>query len=129
AANDLLEKALARDPGFSRAHLVAGIQDFLAGRYKTAVERLQKAIDRDPYLDEAYYYLAMSQFRLCEDQRAERNLYYIWPQSAYFGAREYHLGRLDYLKKNHAAAAVHLDRAIVANGWDLEARLLLALIY
>jgi tetratricopeptide (TPR) repeat protein len=127
SATDLLNKALERDPGFSRAHLLFGIYHFNAGRYDTAVKHLEKAIERDPYLDDAYYYLAMSQFALGDEKRAERNLYYIWPQSAYYGVREYHLGRLAFLKKDFDGAAGHLDRAIVANGWDLSARHLLAL--
>lgn len=128
AGNALLEQALARDPGFSRAHLLGGIQDFNAGRYKAAIARLEKAIERDPYLDEAYYYLAVSQFAAGDQKRAERNLYYIWPHSAYYGAREYHLGRLAFARGETGAAIARLERAIAANAYDLEARLLLALV-
>ena len=127
AAVDLLNQALKRDPGFSRAHLQLGIDHFNAGRYAPAAQALEKAIERDPYLDEAYYYLAMSQFALGDDRHAERNLYFIWPQSAYFGDREYHLGRLAFMKKDFDGAAGHLERAIAANGYDLDARLLLAI--
>ena len=63
----------------------------------------RKVIERDPYSSEAYYYLAMSQFALKRDRQAERNLYFIWPDSAYYGEREYWLGRLALLKKDHEA--------------------------
>lgn len=125
----LLNMALERDAGFSRAHLLLGIHDFNAGRYDGAATHLEKAIERDPYLDEAYYYLAMSQFALGDEQRAERNLYYIWPLSSYFGEREYHLGRLAFLRKDFEGATGHLERAIIANGYDLSSRLLLALTW
>ena len=127
AANDLLTKALERDPGFSRAHLLLGIHHFIAGRYQPAITHLEKAIERDPYTDEAYYYLAMSQFAVGDTKKAERNLYFIWPLSGYFGEREYHLGRLAFLHKDLGQAAGHLERAIVANGYDLGSRHLLAL--
>ena len=129
AAVDLLNQALARDPGFSRAHLLLGIHHFNAGRYTTAITHLEKAIERDPYLDEAYYYLSMSQFATGDERHAERNLYFIWPQSAYYGDREYQLGRLAFLRKQWNEAVSHLDRAIVANGYDLLARQLLALTW
>ena len=129
AGTDLLNKALALDPGYSRAHLQFGIHHFNAGRYRQAATHLEKVIERDPYQDEAYYYLAMSQFALGEEQRAERNLYYIWPQSAYFGEREYHLGRLAYGRKQWEEAVSRLERAIVANGYDLGSRQLLAVTY
>ena len=126
-ATALLEKALTLDPGYSRAHLQLGIHEFNSGRYAAAGERLKKAIERDPYADEAYYYLAMSQLALGKSAEAERNLYYIWPQSAYFSDREFHLGRLALMGKDAAGAIGHLERAIRSNGDHLSARALLAL--
>jgi tetratricopeptide (TPR) repeat protein len=127
AAVDLLNRALALDAGYSRAHLLFGIHHFTAGRYAAAAAALEKAIERDPYLDEAHYYLAMSQFASGDEKRAERNLYYIWPHSAYFGEREYHLGRLAFQRGQWAEAVQRLERAIAANGYDLLSRQLLAL--
>lgn len=129
AAVNLLQAALKRDPGFSRAHLLLGINDFIAGRYGAAEQHLRKAIERDPYLDEGYYYLALAQLAIGKEEQAERNLYYIWPNSAYFGEREYQLGRLALGRNDSAVAAAHLERAVTANGLDLSARLLLAVIH
>ncbi len=125
----LLEKALQKDPGFSRAHLLLGIRDFNAGHFSAALPHLQKTIERDPYCDTAYYYLAMDQFALGDRTGAERNLYYIWPDSAYFGAREYHLGRLALLDHTYPRAIEHLKRAISVNASDLLSRFALALAY
>lgn len=128
-ARALLDKALERDPGYSRAHLLLGMQEFNGGRYEPAVTHLEKVIARDPYADEAYYYLAMTQFALGRDHDAERNLYYIWPGSAYFGEREYHLGRLALVASDYGGAIGHLERAIEVNGYDLLSRLTLALAF
>ncbi len=124
-----LEKALERDPGSSRAHLLLGIQAFTAGKHEDAVRSLEQAIARDAYADEAYYYLAMSQFALGRDQEGERNLYYIWPHSAYYGEREFHLGRLKLRAGDNAAAIERFRSAVDANARDLLSRLALALLY
>ena len=128
-ATALLDKALERDPGYSRAHLLLGIREFNAGRFSAALPRLEKVIERDPYCDTAYYYLVMTQFALGENAKAERNLFYIWADSAYFGAREYHLGRLALLGRDYPRAIDHLDRAVSVNAKDLLARFALALAY
>ena len=128
-ATALLEKALERDPGCSRAHLLLGVQAFTAGRHEDAVRSLEKAIARDPYADEAYYYLAMSQFALGRDKEGERNLHYIWPNSAYYGEREFHLGRLKLRAGDSPAAIERFRNAVDANARDLLSRLALALLY
>ncbi|HVX67587.1 MAG TPA: DUF5107 domain-containing protein, partial [Bryobacteraceae bacterium] len=125
----LLEMALKRDPGYSRAHLDLGIDAFNRRRYEDAATHLEQAIARDPYADEAYYYLAMAQFALGRDQQAERNLYYIWPPSPYYGEREYHLGRLALRAHDLAGATAHLERAVAANGYDLLSRQALAVAW
>ena len=128
AMHDLVDMALQRDPGYSRAHLLLGIVDYNNGRYRQAADELAKATDRDPYLAEAWYYLAISQLALGDAASAERNLYYVEPDSAYFGEREYQLGRLALLAHRQDEAATHFERAIAANGYDLNARALLALV-
>jgi len=125
----LLEKALKLDRGYSRAHLLLGINDFNHGRPVSAATHLEEVIRRDPYSDEGYYYLAMSQFAAGENKKAERNLYYIWSDSAYFGEREYHLGRIAFSRKDYQGAIGHFQGAIGANSDDLLARASLALTY
>ncbi len=127
AMQDLVDSALKLDPGYSRAHLLLGIDHFNNGRYKQAAEELSKATERDPYLDDGWYYLAITQLALGDSRSAERDLYYIEPASAYFGGREYQLGKLAILADKQTEAAEHLDRAITSNGYDLSARALYAL--
>jgi tetratricopeptide (TPR) repeat protein len=128
-ASALLDRALKIDAGFSRAHLLLGIQRFTAGDYAAAEGHLVKTIERDPYCDEAYYYLAMTQFALGKSKEAERNLYYIWPNSAYFGEREYYLGRLSLIERDYTSAISHLERALSVNAQDLLARIALSVAY
>ncbi len=124
-AQTLFDAALKKDPGYSRAHVLMGITDFNDGRYSQAAAQLSKAIERDPYADDAYYYLAMSQFALRDEKAAERNLYYIWPNSAYYGEREYQLGRLAFVRSDYPGAIRHFRQARAANENDLLARLAL----
>lgn len=125
----LLDRALALDPGYSRAHLQYGIQRFNAGRYAEAAGHLEKAIERDPYNDESHYYLAMSRLALGDEARAERGLYYIWPGSAYFGEREHYLARFALWRNEPGSAIEHLQKALSVNTEDLLSRFLLSSIH
>jgi tetratricopeptide (TPR) repeat protein len=127
AAQELFDAALKKDPGYSRANTLLGITHFNGGRYQEARECLEKAIGRDPYADQAYYYLAMSQLALGDEKSSERTLYYIWPESAYFGNREYHLGNFAFDRHDYPAAIAHFEKAHGVNENDLLARLSLAL--
>ena len=123
----LLEGALRQDEGFSRARLLLGIHAFTERRFLTAEEQLARVIQRDPYLDAAHYYLAMARFALGKEKEAERGLYFVWPGSAYYGAREYQLGRLDLQRGDVASAIRHLETGLGAWSGDLNARALLAI--
>lgn len=127
-ARVLLDQALKKDPGYSTAHTLLGITAFGAGRYEEAIEQCTAAINRDPYADTAYYYLAVSQLAVGRSAEAERNLYFIWPESAHFGKREYQLGLISFKRGERREAKVHLKNAVTANGQDLLARLTLALL-
>jgi len=127
AIQDLVDRALKLDPGYSQAHLLLGVYHYNAGDYKAAVDELSKATERDPYLGEGWYYLAISQLALGDKENAERNLYFVGPDSAYFGEREYQLGKLALLANKLQDANEHFNRAVLANGYDLNARALYAL--
>lgn len=129
AATDLANVALKRDPGYSPAHRLLGMLAFSEGHFPQAAAEFQKAVDRDPYDSESWYYLSVCQLRLDQPKLAENDLYYIWPGSAFYGVREYQLGRLAFLRHDNRSAAQHLRGAIQSNGEDLQARLLLALVY
>ncbi len=128
-AAKLANLALKVDPGYSSAHQLLGVLLFDAGHFKQAAPEFQKAVDRDPYDSQSWYYLSICEVRLGEQDQAERNLYYVWPGSAYYGPREYQLGRLVFLRHDQKATEKHLLGAINSNGEDLKARLLLAMTY
>lgn len=127
-ATELLNKALSIDPGYSRAHLLLGIHAFNSFDYPKTIGQMQKAIERDPYLDEAYYYLSAAQMKLGRLAEAERNFYYIWPGSAYYADREYNLGRIACQRGKIDSARIHLEQAVAVNGYHLNARTMLALV-
>src|SRR5665213_3481027 len=102
---------------------------FDQNHFEQAAAEFQKAVDRNPYDSESWYYLSISQLHTDQKQQAETNLYHIWPGSSYYGPREYQLGQIAFLRHDNAAAEQHLLGAINSNGEDLKARLLLAMIY
>ena len=124
-----LDESLKKDAGYSVAHELKGIVYFNEGRMEKAQTELQAAVARDPYADKAFYYLAVTQLALGLADKAERNFYFIWPNSAYYGNREYQLGRIEFLRKSYSAAMAHLKGAIDREGEDLSARQLLAMTY
>lgn len=129
AATTLANLALKRDPGYSAAHRLLGMLAFNHGKYQQAAAQFQQAVDRNPYDSQSWYYLAICQLKLGQANKAERNFYYIWPDSIYYGPREYQLGLLNFLRHDDGAAAQHLAGAINVNGEDIDAHLLLAMVY
>jgi tetratricopeptide (TPR) repeat protein len=122
----LAKLALTRDPGYSAAHQLLGILEYNQHHYAQAAEQFQQAVDRNPYASESWYYLAICQLKIGQEKKAERNFYYVWPDSVYYGPREYQLGVLNLLRHDDGAAAQHLAGAINSNGKDIKAHLVLA---
>ncbi|MBN2287944.1 MAG: DUF5107 domain-containing protein, partial [Candidatus Glassbacteria bacterium] len=60
AGLNLLHRALAKDSGLAAANLDLGLYHYERGRPDSAAVFLEKVIERDPYNEEAYYYLALS---------------------------------------------------------------------
>ncbi|MGH9616059.1 MAG: DUF5107 domain-containing protein, partial [Acidobacteriaceae bacterium] len=129
AATALANLALKKDPGYSVAHQLLGMLEYNDGKYQQAATEFQQAVDRNPYDSQSWYYLAICQMKLGEQKKAERNFYYIWPDSIYYGPREYQMGLLNFLRHDDGAAAQHLLGAINSNGEDIDAHRLLALAY
>ena len=125
-ATTLAKLALQRDPGYSEAHQLLGILEFGQDHFEQAAAEFQQAVDRNPYADASWYYLATSEMKLGEKKLAEDNFYFVWPGSSYYGPREYQLGLLNFLRHDNVSAAQHLAGAIKSNEQDLNARLLLA---
>lgn len=128
-ALDLLALSLKKEPGYSAANTLKGIVLYKEGKLPEAEAALQAAVDRNPYEDHAWYYLAVTQLGRGNRAAAERNLYYIWPESGYFGNREYQLGRLNLMRGDTSAAIDHLRGAVNRNAEDLSAHQMLAMAY
>lgn len=71
-AREYYEKALARDPGHVASLRSLGVLDFESGLYAAAIERLEKALDRDSDDGLCWFYLGASRFRLGEFAEALR---------------------------------------------------------
>ena len=128
-ALDLLNLSLKKEPDYSTANTLKGIVFYKEGKLAEAEAALQSAVNRNPYEDRAWYYLAVTQLGRGNRAAAERNLYYIWPESGYFGLREYQLGRLNLMRGDVDAAIAHLLGALNHNAEDLSAHQLLAIAY
>ncbi|MEA2062806.1 MAG: DUF5107 domain-containing protein, partial [Gemmatimonadota bacterium] len=124
----LLSLALEKDPGLARAHLMLGIHYYENGLTDSSLVHLEATVGRDPYVFEAYYYQALARMELADSISAERNLYHIPPGSAFYGSREYLLGRLAFHRSEPESAKDHLRRAVLAGGENISARNLLATI-
>ena len=124
-----LRQALQRDSGSSRAHLNLGILSYEQGRRDSAITHLEQALDREPYLDEACYYLSLARLEQGDTLKAERDLYYISRISEFYSPREYLLGRIAMQKGDLPGAEKHLKEAALANGYNLSAKDLLAVLY
>ena len=128
-ASDLIAHALEKDPGYSSAHLLQGVIFYRNHQMREAASELQKAVERNAYSDQAWYYLALARDALGEREAADKGFYDIWPHSAYFGNREYELGKEALTAGDLKATIEHLQGALLANGQDLSAHVLLAMAY
>jgi len=66
------EKALARDPGHVASLRSLAVLDFEAGQYARAIERLQKALDRDSDDGLSWFYQGVCQLRQGDFDEAQR---------------------------------------------------------
>lgn len=125
----LLKRAIDLDPSNADARFLLGVRAYEEGHFGEAVDHLERAINRDPYLEEAYYYLSLCQNRLEAFEKAERYLYFISPGSSYYANREYSLAQIALSRGDDDVAADHLRGAIGADGRHLSARFQLSLLY
>ena len=74
-AKRYLEASLERDSNFSRSLVDLGLLYYSSGLYGKAEETLRKALKRDPYNEDARYYISVALTALGEYEEAERNLW------------------------------------------------------
>ncbi len=75
------EEALAKDPGASSAHLGLGILAYGRGLTGKAKEHLLKALERDRQCDEAWYYLALTEMALGNDEDSDEIMWWLAARS------------------------------------------------
>lgn len=109
-----LEEALARDPGFWKAHLLAAYILASGGRYEEAQRRCQEALSVDPFLPEAYLLLGLIHRELREEGEAIS----FWKKALYcdgaFAPARYHLAQLYAIRGEKAKALRAFDEALRA---------------
>jgi tetratricopeptide (TPR) repeat protein len=114
----LWEACLRRDPGYTPALRLLAILDYQCGRYREALARLEKVLQRNDDDDAARYYRALAKIRLGIDTRTDEDLAYV---SRRVGQRAV----APYVRAAHAVAcgdrlaALHLlGEALAANPRD-----------
>lgn len=70
----LLREVVDKDPANTRAILQLGHFSVLSGQYSKAIERYQQALDIDPNLAEAWFYLGDTYAKMGDMVNAEKNL-------------------------------------------------------
>ena len=128
-ARECYEKALADDAQYSPALRALAVLDFEAGLYQNAVERLEKALDRDAGDGLSWYFLGVSHLRLRNEKEALRCAY---KAGRCFGAASlgYDLAGRAFMRLGDYSKAVEaFETSVRLNPGDAEAKdhLLLAL--
>lgn len=70
----ILKEVVAKDSTNTRAILQLGHFSVISGQYSKAIERYQQALEIDPKLDEAYFYLGDTYAKMGEMDTAEKYL-------------------------------------------------------
>jgi len=128
-AREYYEKALAGDAQYSPALRALAVLDFEAGLYEKAIQRLEKALDRDAGDGLSWYFLGVSRLRLRNEKEALRCAY---KAGRCFGAASlgYDLAGRAFMRLGDYSKAVEaFETSIRLNPGDAEAKdhLLLAL--
>ncbi len=128
-AREYYEKALAHDAGHVASLRALAVLDFEAGLYAPAMQKLEKALDRDSDDGLSWFYLGACRLRLGNSQEATRCAYRAvrCPGTTALG---YDLAGRAAMRRHEVSAAVSaFQQAMRANGDDAAAaeHLMLAL--
>ncbi len=123
----ILNEVLTVDPGFSKAHTELGLFDLRGGRFKSAIQHFDKALERTPNDGRTLYYKGLA-LRFAGNQ--QEAVFYL-RQSGRFGfeyAEKIAEAEMAIIKNDPALASEHLDRALRLNGTILKGYIYKALI-
>ncbi|MEM1601951.1 MAG: DUF5107 domain-containing protein [Candidatus Bathyarchaeia archaeon] len=127
-AERFFQKSLEKDPGFSRSLAWLGLLRYLSGLYEDAESLLKMALRRNPYDDDARYYLCLTLIALNRNDDAERNLWRLYTFGKNRSLALYLLGVLKAKLELYEEAEKFLREAAASNSFNLRALTLLSAI-
>jgi len=129
SARQYYEKTLAKDAQYAPALRDLAVLDIEAGLYETAIDRLKKALLRDPADGLSWYFLGVSHLKL-RNQPESLNCAYQAVRCLGTASLGYDLAGRAYMRlRDYAKAVDAFEKAVLLNPQDTKARdhLLLAL--
>ena len=115
-AKRYFEKSLEKDEKFSRSLTSLGLIYYLCGLYDEAEKNLRKALMRNPYEEEARYYLSLALMALGNYEDAEKNLWKIYTMGKMRFLAFYLLGIIAMRLKQYSRAEEMFRKSIKENG-------------
>ncbi|MEM2434620.1 MAG: DUF5107 domain-containing protein [Candidatus Bathyarchaeia archaeon] len=127
-ARSFFQKSLEKDPDFSKSLSWLGLLYYASGLYEDAEILLRRALRRNPYDEDARYYLCLALMALGKNEDAERNLWKIYTFGKNRSLALYLLGVLKARSNLYDESEEFLRMAIEDNGFNLRALTLLSAI-
>ena len=127
-AKRFFQKSLEKDPDFSKSLTWLGLISYISGLYADAEAYLRKALRRNPYDEDARYYLCLALMALGRDHDAERNLWKLYNFAKNRSLAFYLLGVLKTRLNLYAEAEEMFRKSIVENGSNLRAFTMLSAV-
>lgn len=125
-AKRYFEDSLKKDGGFSRGLSSLGLLHYQSGLYDKAAESFQRALKRDPYDEDALYYLSLTMVTLDKCEDAERELWKLYSVAKQRTLVFYLLGIMKMRAKAYNEAEEMFRRSIQEYGFNLKALAMLS---
>ncbi len=122
--DDYYFAALEKSPSDYRVNLALGMRRIKQWKYEEALEYIQRAADKlkvkywQPKQGEVFYYMALAQKAIGEDEDAYRNFYQSTWYYEWFSAGFYQLALLESKKGNYQKALEYIKEAYSTNNND-----------
>ena len=120
-AKRFFERSLEKDKNFSKSLTSLGLIFYLSGLYGKAEEVLRRALKRDPYSEEARYYLSLTLLALEDYEDAERNLWKLYTVAKMKTLAFFLLGIMNARLNQYVNAEEMFRRSIEENSHNLRA--------
>jgi len=120
-AKRFFQRSLEKDSSFSKSITWLGLLSYISGLYEDAEILLKKSLRRNPYDEEARYYLCLTLMSLNKNREAERNLWKLYNFGKNRSLIFYLLGILRLRSSLYRDAEEMFRRALVENGLNLRA--------